>query len=125
MIAEPRARSRIGRHPDDETLIRRLYAEHGRMLLAYATRLTGDRGAAEDLVQETLIRAWRHSDTVAGATAPLKGWLLTIVRNLAHDIAVMYRGKIVEAGPADRILENPEHEYTRALIDAIPIPVVS
>ena len=50
---------------------------------------------------------------------------LSVVRNLAHDIAVMYRGKIVEAGPADRILENPEHEYTRALIDAIPIPVVS
>jgi len=85
VIAEARARSRTGRHYDDETLIRRLYAEHGRMLLAYATRLTGDRGAAEDLVQETLIRAWRHSDTVAEATVPLKGWLLTIIRNLAHD----------------------------------------
>jgi RNA polymerase sigma-70 factor (ECF subfamily) len=81
------ARSRTKQDHDDEVLIRTLYEEHGRMLLAYATRLTGDRGAAEDLVQETLIRAWRHSETVAGATVSLKGWLLTIIRNLAFDRA--------------------------------------
>ncbi|MBF6328606.1 ABC transporter ATP-binding protein [Nocardia transvalensis] len=50
---------------------------------------------------------------------------LSVVRNLAHDIAVMYRGKIVESGPAEQILENPQHEYTRALIDAVPVPVVA
>jgi peptide/nickel transport system ATP-binding protein len=37
----------------------------------------------------------------------------------------MYRGKIVESGPAEQILENPQHEYTRALIDAVPVPVVA
>ena len=47
---------------DAESLIRSLYAEHGRSLLAYATRLTGDRAAAEDVVQETLLRAWKHAD---------------------------------------------------------------
>ncbi|TYC11274.1 sigma-70 family RNA polymerase sigma factor [Actinomadura syzygii] len=57
------------------------------MLLAYATRLTGDRAAAEDLVQETLIRAWKHVHIVATATIPLTGWLLTILRNLAFDRA--------------------------------------
>lgn len=87
MIAEAGMESRTGRRHDDEALIRTLYEEHGRMLLAYATRVTGDRGAAEDLVQETLIRAWKHSATVATATAPLKGWLLTIIRNLALDRA--------------------------------------
>lgn len=50
---------------------------------------------------------------------------LSVVRNLAHDIAVMYRGKIVEAGPAEQIFEAPQHEYTRALIDAVPVPVVA
>ena len=44
----------------DEALVHAVYAEHGRALLAYATRLMGDRAAAEDIVQETLIRAWRH-----------------------------------------------------------------
>ncbi|WP_067696474.1 ABC transporter ATP-binding protein [Nocardia jejuensis] len=48
---------------------------------------------------------------------------LSVVRNLAHDIAVMYRGKIVEYGPAERIFADPEHEYTRALIEAVPVPV--
>ncbi|MEU6559967.1 ABC transporter ATP-binding protein [Nocardia nova] len=50
---------------------------------------------------------------------------LSVVRNLAHDIAVMYRGKIVESGPAEQIFAAPQHEYTRALIDAVPLPVVS
>lgn len=49
---------------------------------------------------------------------------LSVVRNLAHDIAVMYRGKIVEAGPAEQIFGDPGHEYTRSLIDAVPVPVV-
>ncbi|QIS08076.1 ABC transporter ATP-binding protein [Nocardia arthritidis] len=48
---------------------------------------------------------------------------LSVVRNLAHDVAVMYRGKIVESGPAEQIFANPQHEYTRALIDAIPVPI--
>lgn len=49
---------------------------------------------------------------------------LSVVRNLAHDIAVMYRGEIVESGPAEQIFAEPRHEYTRALIDAVPIPTV-
>ncbi|MGV9414335.1 ABC transporter ATP-binding protein [Nocardia sp. NPDC003693] len=50
---------------------------------------------------------------------------LSVVRNLAHDIAVMYQGKIVEYGPAEQIFDSPRHEYTRALIDAVPVPVVA
>ncbi|MFC4376627.1 dipeptide ABC transporter ATP-binding protein [Nocardia halotolerans] len=50
---------------------------------------------------------------------------LSVVRNLAHDIAVMLRGKIVESGPAEQIFANPRHEYTRSLLAAVPEPVVS
>ena len=46
---------------------------------------------------------------------------LSVVRNLAHDIAVMYRGKIVESGPAEQIFDDPRHEYTRSLIEAVPV----
>ncbi|MFR9752737.1 dipeptide ABC transporter ATP-binding protein [Nocardia sp. 004] len=49
---------------------------------------------------------------------------LSVVRNLAHDIAVMYQGKIVEYGAAEQIFTAPAHEYTRALIDAVPVPAV-
>ncbi|WP_051026444.1 dipeptide ABC transporter ATP-binding protein [Nocardia higoensis] len=50
---------------------------------------------------------------------------LSVVRNLAHEIAVMHRGKIVESGPAEQVLGDPRHPYTRALIDAVPTPALS
>jgi oligopeptide transport system ATP-binding protein len=45
---------------------------------------------------------------------------LAVVRRLADRVAVMYRGEIVETGPADDVYEAPRHEYTRALLDAVP-----
>lgn len=47
---------------------------------------------------------------------------LGAARRLADDIAVMYRGKIVEDGPASGVLERPAHPYTRALLAAVPAP---
>ncbi len=47
---------------------------------------------------------------------------LSVVRQVAHRIAVMYYGRIVEQGPRDEVLERPRHPYTRALISAIPVP---
>lgn len=47
---------------------------------------------------------------------------LSVVRNIAHDVAVMHEGKIVEVGTARDIFENPTHPYTRALLEAIPVP---
>src|SRR4029077_10045388 len=43
-----------------------------------------------------------------------------IIRGLADDVAVMFRGRIVEQGPTERILRQPQHPYTKALIDCIP-----
>jgi RNA polymerase sigma-70 factor (ECF subfamily) len=70
----------------DEDLIRFLYQEHGRSVLAYATRLTGDRAAAEDVLQETLLRAWRHADNLRNdSRGSVRGWLLTVARNIITD----------------------------------------
>ncbi len=43
-----------------------------------------------------------------------------IIRGLCDHVAVMFRGRIVEFGPAEEVLANPQHPYTRALIDCIP-----
>jgi peptide/nickel transport system ATP-binding protein len=45
-----------------------------------------------------------------------------VVEYLAHDVAVMYLGRIVEQGRAEDVLHNPQHPYTRALLSAVPAP---
>ena len=70
---------------DDEAAIRALYAEHGAALFAYANRSLRDRGRAEDVVQEALLRAWRQLDRLDPDAGSLRPWLFTVVRNLVID----------------------------------------
>lgn len=47
---------------------------------------------------------------------------LAVVRSLAHRVAIMYLGRIVELGPVDEIFQEPSHPYTQALLRSTPIP---
>ncbi|CDO32635.1 ABC transporter ATP-binding protein [Mycolicibacterium porcinum] len=47
---------------------------------------------------------------------------LSVVKHLAHDVAVMYKGAVVEQGSGDAVFTNPQHEYTRKLLAAVPQP---
>jgi RNA polymerase sigma-70 factor (ECF subfamily) len=70
----------------NETLMRALYEEHASALLCYVLRLTsGDRQRAEDIVQETFLRAWRHPEALAEERGSVRPWLFTVARNLAVD----------------------------------------
>ncbi|WP_127500767.1 sigma-70 family RNA polymerase sigma factor [Actinoplanes solisilvae] len=80
----------------DEVLIRQLFNEHGGALLAYATRLMGDRALGEDVVQETLIRAWRNPEALTNDKGSVRGYLFTITRNIAID-----RHRARQARPAE------------------------
>jgi RNA polymerase sigma-70 factor (ECF subfamily) len=83
----------------DEAFIRALYAEHGGALLRYALHLSGgDRQRAEDLVQETIVRAWRHPDAVADR--PARPWLFAVARNLAVDAYRARQSRPPEVGQA-------------------------
>jgi RNA polymerase sigma-70 factor (ECF subfamily) len=91
----------------DEDLIRALYAEHAGPLLRYALHLmSGDRQRAEDIVQETLLRAWQHPEAIADR--PARPWLFAVARNLAIDA---YRAR--RARP---------HEVGEAALEVIPGP---
>ncbi len=67
--------------------VRAAYAAHGGELYRAARRLTGDAHHAEELVQETFLRAWRAADRFDERIGSLRTWLFGILRNLAIDHA--------------------------------------
>lgn len=77
---------RIGIPPDHEAaLMKALYDEHAAVLWRYAMRLTGDASRAEDVVQETLLRAWQHPEVIDDTERSPRAWLCTVARNLIID----------------------------------------
>jgi RNA polymerase sigma-70 factor (ECF subfamily) len=103
-----------------EDLIRSLYQEHGRSLLDYATRLTGDRAAAEDVVQETLLRAWKHADALQSGVGSIRGWLLTVARNLVTDRA---RARAVRPMEVNQPVDVPaaQRDHAEAVVDTMTV----
>lgn len=96
--------------------MRALYAEHAAPLLRYALRLTnGDRQRAEDIVQETLLRAWMHPEAISDR--PARPWLFAVAHNLSVDAHRARRSRPPEVADgalalfpvpdeADRVLES-------------------
>jgi RNA polymerase sigma-70 factor (ECF subfamily) len=112
--------SRRSRRPSDEALIRSLYEEHGRSLLAYATRLTGDRAAAEDVVQETLVRAWKHAEDMVDQKGSVRGWLLTVARNIVTDRA---RARAVRPTEVPETPTAPpvQRDHAQTVVDSMAV----
>jgi RNA polymerase sigma-70 factor, ECF subfamily len=69
----------------EEALMKALYDEHAGALWRYAMRLTGDASRAEDVVQETLLRAWQHPEVIGDTERPARAWLFTVARNMIID----------------------------------------
>lgn len=71
---------------NDIALIRQLHDEHAAALYQYCLRLTNqDHGFAEDVVQETMLRGWRHISELDSSQGSVRGWLFTVARNLVID----------------------------------------
>ncbi len=68
-----------------EAFVAALWDEHGGALLGYVTRLLGDPGRAEDIVQEVMLRAWRHAGSLDTGARSLRPWLFTVAGHLATD----------------------------------------
>jgi len=76
----------------DGAALATLYDRHGQGLFGYLLRLAGDRGTAEEILQDTLLAAWRSAGEFAGRSA-VRTWLFGIGRRQAHN---RLRGKRLE-----------------------------
>ena len=75
--------------------VRAVYAAHGPELYRFAMRSLGDRGLAEEAVQETFVRAWRAAGRFDDELGSLRTWLFAIVRNVVIDLS---RARAVRPG---------------------------
>ncbi|RZT79465.1 RNA polymerase sigma-70 factor (ECF subfamily) [Micromonospora violae] len=92
--------------PDESVLatarMRMVYAEHSDALFRFLLRLSwGERQLAEDLLQETMLQAWRHFDRLPTSWESTRRWLFIVARRIAIDAARARQARPVEVGLQD------------------------
>ncbi|WP_432985433.1 dipeptide/oligopeptide/nickel ABC transporter permease/ATP-binding protein [Dactylosporangium sp. CA-233914] len=78
--------------------------------------------ALDVTVQQQVLQLLHDIRDARGAALVLVSHDLPLIAHWADDVVVMYRGRIVERGPAEEVLSHPRMPYTRALLDAVPDP---
>jgi oligopeptide transport system ATP-binding protein len=73
-------------------------------------------------IQAQIVNLLEHLRERFGLTYLFIAHDLSVVRHLCHRVAVMYLGRIVELADCDELFDNALHPYTRALLDAVPVP---
>lgn len=89
---------------DEAALMQQVHDEHAEVLWRFCLRLVGnDRARAEDVTQETLLRAWRHGTILESPPAAVRSWLFTVARHIVID-----DWRIRQAHPETSVGEVPE-----------------
>ncbi len=87
---------------DGDAWLESLHTEHGPAVHRYLVSLTlGDRATAEDLLQETMLRAWRHYPALSRDPSGIRSWLFTVARNLVIDAGRARKVRPAEVSPPD------------------------
>ncbi|MFD0481259.1 sigma-70 family RNA polymerase sigma factor [Kineococcus sp. GCM10028916] len=104
----------------DEELVRALHDEHAGALWGYVVSLTGDRVSAHDVVQETLLRAWRHPESLDPERGSTRAWLFTVARRLVIDDwrSARNRRESVHAEVPDRVVVDESEQVLQQWVVA-------
>lgn len=103
----------------DQQTLAELYRLHGGYLLRAMLRATsGDRGKAEDIVQETLLRAWQNPDAIRRGPEHSRPWLFTVARRIAIDHFRMQSARAQEVAGETPECHTGAHDPYDELLDA-------
>src|SRR5580700_1588124 len=105
---------------DADEVITKLYRENGAFVLSYVTGLLKDRYLAEDVVQETMLRAWRHCGEFRPEKGSVRGWLIRVAHNVAMDTVRMRRSRPAEV-MADSAPEALVADHADAVVTAVQV----
>ncbi|WP_214466611.1 sigma-70 family RNA polymerase sigma factor [Microbacterium flavescens] len=104
---------------DDAARLAALYDAHAGSVWRYVVHLTGDRSGADDVVQETLLRAWRTPRILEQEPSSTRSWMFTVARHLVVDDVRSARRRR-EIGVAE-VPERATSDATDALFDVMLI----
>jgi len=99
--------------------VRAVYAAHGPELYRFALRSLGDRGLAEEAVQETFVRAWQAANRFDDALGSLRTWLFAIVRNVVIDLSRARAVRPPIAGARDTTLDLTHERHVDEALDRL------
>jgi RNA polymerase sigma-70 factor (ECF subfamily) len=118
----------------DPDALGHLYDQYGRLAFALAYRMLGERGVAEDVVQEAFLNVWRRAESFQPGRGSVRSWLLSIVHNLAIDRRRgRYRRELSDLplevvdysledanDPFETVAESLAADQVRAALSALP-----
>jgi RNA polymerase sigma-70 factor, ECF subfamily len=103
-----------------EEFIAGLYADSGPFVLRYVTGLLKDRHLAEDVVQETMLRAWRHCAQFSAEKGSVRGWLIKVAHNIAMDKIRMRKSRPAEVAE-EAAPEAAVPDHADAVVTALQV----